>query len=322
MLRTSRSSSRRLEVFLLIATVLVGCRRHRVRAHRVARTQPSQSASVVASASVAPDPPRARSFMLSLPTGNTNPYGKPNVWAHVPSTYRADEPLRVVFVFHGFSNCLESFVGSEPASCRPNDPARTAYDLPAQIERSGTRALTIVPQLAYDEKSGDPGVLSSAAALERLTADVLEKTVGRKTEDIDRVAMIALSAGYQAMYATFGAFGDRARDVYFLDAYYAENGPVDRWLFDNLKDFRRDAGRPRHLGVVYTTIEGTQKASRSLATRVLAAGVDAKSFLHNGEPHDVTVEELRTPIAFVFSTREHDDVPKTDLAKAIAASGI
>ncbi len=260
--------------------------------------------------------------MLTLPSGNGNRYGKPNVWAHVPSGYRDEQPLRVVFVFHGFSNCLESFVAAVPASCRPGEPARTAYDLAAQIERSGTRAITIVPQLAYDEKSGDPGVLGSAAALETLTSDVLERIVGRRVDAIDRVAMIALSAGYQAMYATFGAFGDRTRDVYFLDAYYAENGPVDRWLFDNLKDFRRDAERPKHLGVIYTTIEGTQKASRSLATRVLAAGVDAQSFQHSAEPHDVTIEELAAPIAFVFSNREHDDVPKTDIEKAIRASGI
>ena len=255
--------------------------------------------------------------MLSLPEGNTNSLGRPNVWLHAPAAYRADRPLRIVFVFHGFNNCLESFVAAVGVPCRASDPARTAYDLPAQL--AGTGAIAIVPQLAYDEKSGDPGVLGTPAALEKLTARALEE-LGRKNDDVERVAMLAISGGYQTMYATLGAFGDRLHDVFLLDAYYAEDGPVDAWLWKNRARFAGDT--PWHLGVIYTAIEGTQRASRGLAARVLASGVDSKTFLHNAEPHDVTIDELRTPIAIVYSSREHDDVPRTDLAKAIAASGI
>jgi len=259
--------------------------------------------------------------MLTLESGNSNALGKPNVFVHVPASYRAERPLHVVVVFHGFENCLESFVSAMGLPCRPGGDARTGTALAAQLDRTGTGAITIVPQLAYDEKSGDPGVLTDGPALERLVGEALGKTIGR-AGPVERVAMIAISGGYQPMYTTLPAFGDRVRDVFFLDAYYAEEGPVDRWLFANLADFARDAARPRRLGVIYTMIEGTQRASRGLAARVLATGIDAKNFLHNGDAHDVTIEELRNPIAIVHSNREHEDVPRVDLGKAVAASGI
>jgi hypothetical protein len=309
-----------LEVLLLVVFVVLGCRRHRVRPHRITRPAPSVSATAIVTDAAAP--PRVRSIMLTLASGNTNPLGKPNVWAYVPASYREDGPLRLLFVFHGFNNCLESFVSDVGVACRPGDPARAAADLAAQIDRSGTSAIALVPQLAYDEKSGDPGVLSSGAALEKLSAEALDKLGIRKLEEVERVAMIAISGGYRAMYATLGAFGDRLRDVYLLDAYYAPDGPVDAWLWKNLGDFTRDAANPRHLGVIYTSLVVPQGASRALAARVLATGIDAKNFVHNGEAHDVTIEELRTPIAFLYSNREHDDVPRADIEKVIAASGL
>lgn len=295
-------------------------------------------ATVVAPASVAPavvQPSQGRAFSLTLPSGNSNGFGKSNLFAYVPAAYRADRPLRVVVVFHGFQTCLDSLVGDAAVPCKPWDAPRVAIDIPSQVEKTGTGALVLVPQLAYDEKLGDPGVLDNGPALEKLARDAIEGPLAdalgpRKLEDVERVAMIAISGGYQALYAVLGpeghgAFGDKLRDVYLLDAYYAEEGAVDSWLWKNLADFAPNAPHPRHLGIVYSGLESTRVYSQAFAARVAVAmqkdGL-ATGFLHRDTPHEPTAEELATPVSFVFSSREHDDIPRTDLGRVMAACGI
>ncbi|MBI2391412.1 MAG: hypothetical protein HYV09_17615 [Deltaproteobacteria bacterium] len=263
---------------------------------------------------------------MTLPSGNPNTFGKPNLWAHIPCAYRADRPLRLAFVFHGHANCLESLVGDAGVRCRPGDAPRIAHDVAAQVDRSGTGAIVLVPQLAYDERHGDPGVLDSGPALEKLAREALEGPLSpalgaRRLADVERVAMIAISGGYQALHAVLGAFGDRTREVFLLDAYYAEHGPVDAWVDKHVADFARGGARPRRLGVIYSGLDSTRPLTQAFAARVAAAmqkdGL-ATSMLHRDVPRDPTVDELATPVAFLFSDKDHDDIPRTDLAKVLA----
>jgi hypothetical protein len=279
------------------------------------RLTPPATSSAVASSSapvVAPSapPPVAVAKFLTVTTGNVNGFGKPNAWAYIPSAFAKDKPLRVTFVFHGFSNCLESIVSAEGKICR--DATRTGYDLPAQIDRSATSSIVIVPQLAYDEKSGEPGVIDNAPAFEKFTREVLDAMGEPRAPD--RVTMVAMSGGYQALYCVLPAFGDKLRDVYMLDAYYAEEGPVDAWLIKNAADFEK---RTRKLAVIYSTLDGPRVASQGFAARAVLI---APSTVHNKEPHDITVDDLSASVAFLYSNRDHDDIPKTDIAKVLAAS--
>lgn len=283
----------------------------------------------------APPPPVAHSFSLTLPSGNQNGFAKPNLWAYVPAAYRADKPLRLIVLFHGFNSCIEALVADAGVPCKSWDAPRAALDLPAQIDRSGTSAVVLVPQLAFDDKIGDPGVLDSGPALEKLAREALEgplaDVVGpRKPEDVERVAMIAISGGYQALYAALGpeghgAFGDRVRDVLLLDAYYAEEGAVDAWMTRYLSDFSSTAQHPRHLSVVYSWLESTRVYSQAFAARAGVAlqheGLSA-SILHRDVAHEPTVEEFAQPVSFLFSSKEHDDIPKTDIARAISGFGL
>ncbi len=295
---------------------------------------PVVSASVPpapASASVAPAPPTARSFSLTLASGNPNSFGKSNLWAYVPAAYRADRPLHVVIVFHGFNSCLDSFVGDAGAPCKPWDAPRVAIDLPSQIDKSGTGAIVLVPQLAYDDKTGDPGVLGDGPALEKLAREAIEGPLSdaigtRKLEDVAHVAMFAISGGYQALYAVLGpdgkgAFGDRLRDVALLDAYYAEEGAVDTWLWKNLAEFSSDAGRPRHLAVLYSGLDSTRGVSQAFAARAAIAlqreGMSA-SMLHRDTARAPIIEELPrlTAIPVLFDVAKHDDIPRADIVAA------
>jgi hypothetical protein len=313
------------------------------RASAVAPTAASPASPAAAAPSSSPAPaapssspaPVGRAFSMTLPGGNSNPFGKPNLWAYVPAAFRADRPLRLVFVFHGFSSCIESFVGPTSLPCKPWDAPRTAADLPAQIERSRTGALVLVPQLAYDERLGDPGVLHEGAALERLTREALEGPLAdaigaRRLDDVERVAMIAVSGGYQALFAALGpepkaAFGDKLRDVALLDAYYAEASAIDAWLWRNLTDFDVEAARPRHLAVVYSGLPPTRGYAQAFAARAaleLQREGLAASLLHRDVAREPTVEELAVPVSFLFSSKEHDDIPRADIARAISAFGI
>jgi hypothetical protein len=250
--------------------------------------------------------------MLSVKSGNLTPFNKPNVWAHVPAAFAADRPLHVAIVFHGLNNCLESLVGDAGVACRPNDPPRIPYDLAAQIDRSGTSAVVLAPQLAYDEKHGEPGVLDNGPALAKLTRDALAALGIDKP--IDRATMIAISGGYQALYAAMDAFGDKLRNVYLLDAYYAEWGPVDQWLKAHGEKFP-----PRRLAVIYSALEVPRKPSQAFATR---AATFFASTVHNSTPHDVTIDELTSPVVFTYSRAEHDEIARTDVAKVLAIRAV
>lgn len=338
-----RTSSVTISAWVGIALAsLAGCRRAPERDRGtpavgsgpgVASAGSIASAGTSASASATPSPaspPRtSQTFALTVASGNATPPGEPNVWAYVPAAYRADRPLSLVFVFHGFENCLRSLVAETGAPCRPGGPARTSLDLRAQIDRSGTGAITVVPQLAYDAKSGDPGALGSGAALERLAKELVEgplaSALGNRTlADVDRVATIAISAGFLTTFATLGAFPGKLRDVYLLDAYYVEGGPVDAFLFEHLSLFARNAPRPRRLGVVHSALEATRAPAAGLATRASAALAKAglaSSFVRRVEPGDPTVEELAAPVSIVRSHREHDEIPRVDIEKVLAALG-
>lgn len=305
-------------------------------ASEVAAASASASAAPVAVSTAPPvAAPTARAFLLTLASGNQNVFGKPNLWAYVPAAYRADRPLRLVFVFHGFNSCLDSLVSDAGVPCKPYDAPRATLDLASQIDRTGTGAIVLMPQLAYDEKLGDPGALDGGPAIEKLTREALEGPLAdaigpRRLDDVERVAMFAISGGYQALYAALGpdgkgAFGDRLRDVALLDAYYAEEGAVDTWLGRNLAEFSVDAGRPRHLAVVYSWIETPRLYAQAFAARAAFAlqreGLSA-SILHRDQPKEPTVEELATPVSFLFSSKDHDDIPRADIARAISAFGI
>ena len=70
--------------------------------------------------------------------------------------------------------------------------------------------------------------------------------------------------------------------------------------------------------VIYSALDGPRVPTQGFAAR---AATLFKDTVHKSEPHDIAQEELAAPVAFLFAKAEHDDIPKTDLAKCLAAGG-
>jgi hypothetical protein len=231
----------------------------------------------------------------------------------VPSGRTEAQPLWLVVVFHGHSNCLAAFAGPGPARCRPGGELRPSADLAAQIERSGTGAIAVVPQLAFDRPTSDPGRLDGPRALEALLREILDEHLGLAGRPIARLGLAAVSGGYVALERTMGAAA--VRDLIFLDASYADGGQLERHVVARAQDYVRGA---RRLIIVHSDLRTTTEPARTLGARIRRT-MPAGSFAIRETPAEPTAEELGATIAILAVPREHDAIPAQDLGPILAA---
>jgi hypothetical protein len=284
----------------------------------VGRTRPSRGVPST------PDP-RGKAFTFRVRT-NTDPgEGKPNAWVYVPSAFdRQTDKLRIALIFHGWQNCLDSYVKPGGGHCRIG--RRTGYDVPGQTEKSGTKAIVVIPQLAYEKKSSDPGPLGEPgglrAFLRELVEEWLEPVLGRyRYEDIERVALLASSGGWQALNPALLYGGvDAVKDVYMLDAFYKDE-PLTEYFLDRLPRFQDGSLR---FGLVYCTHIGLSSLAsktfgKRLSTALAERGVRAR-FRDDGP--EAELAELEAPFAVLPTHHGHDDMVNQYLWRFLRASGL
>jgi hypothetical protein len=272
---------------------------------------------------------------LKLHLRNGNDVVHKNTWVYVPRAFDPNKKLHVAIIFHGYKNCVDSYVSPHGLPCREGEDPRTGYDIPAQVDRSGTGAIFVVPQLAFDERSSDPGKLGKIGGLRRFVKELVEEALApyvgaHDYEDVERVMLLASSGGYEALVPalTIGQV-DRVRDVYLLDAFYVDNAAMNTFVREHPEAFRPDAADPRHFGLVFCRKSGTARQSRDLGQRLgtfMEAHGNAAYYAYDGASHrDRTgpaLDDLRVP-AFVYVSRlEHDQVVSRYLWQFLAVSGI
>lgn len=288
-------------------------------------------------ASAAPDPRPAvaatgRVLTFRLRSGTTPPDGRPNAWVYVPRAFDPARPLHVTVLFRGFKNCIRSYVSADGKRCRPGGKIRTGYDVPEQVERSGTSSLVVVPELAYDEPSSDPGKLGDPGGLRAFLTELVEQALApdlgaHRFADVERVALMASSGGYQALLPALAHGGVEAvRDVYLLDALYVDAPALNAFVEGHLGDFRPDAERPARFAMIYCHHgSGTRKESVGFGARAVARMVEAGlgSWAATGEDAEGAPDAvLRAPVVVLGTTRMHDTIVRDYLWKLLAASGI
>ncbi|MBK7397730.1 MAG: hypothetical protein IPJ34_15895 [Myxococcales bacterium] len=270
------------------------------------------------------------SAFLTVPSGNpvhgeAVSGGQPNVWVHVPAHFDWEaEKLSVVVVFHGFHNCLRSFVASTGQPCKRFQYPRTAYDLVGQFARAEARSIVVVPQLAYDAHASDPGVLGRAGAVRTLVTDALAARpfVGdRGVEAIGRVAYVSASGGFEALYPALARGGFAVDDVLVLDGFYGSSPELDAWV-DGAIDALASP-RPKRLAIVYatseTTLPPTEAFGEALRARLGPRG-GAASLRFETKESALAVTDLTAPFSIVHSLETHDDVARVELWKLLAAA--
>jgi hypothetical protein len=260
---------------------------------------------------------------------------RPNTWVYVPSAFDpAKQKLHIVVIFRGFKNCIDSYTSAHGLPCVAGRPARTGYDVANQVERSGTGAIVVLPELAFDQPNAEPGALGLPGGLKAYLKELVEESladaIGKHAfEDIDRVALFASSGGYQALVPAL-AFGevDAIRDVYLFDAMYGENAAITGFLRDHVRDFSPTADKPRRFSLIYChKFTGTQSASLQFGRHVekwfAEAGLaDRVVFEPYLKPVGPSFDDLR-PSVTVYRTRlEHDQIVANYLWQYLLASGI
>ena len=287
--------------------------------------------SLVDAEAVAPTRREAKTLTYRLTTGTKPPRDLPNAWVYVPAGFEPRQrALHVVVIFHGYSNCISSYVSEKGERCGPGTPKRTGYDIPAQGVKSGTRALLVVPQLAFDARSSDPGPLGEPNGLRAFLGELLERLapeIGVHTlADVDRLGLLAASGGYMALFPALKQGGVDVRDVFMLDTLYYFDHPALDFVHDHIADFAAGASGGRRLSLIWCNGAGTEEASQYFADRVqtemMRAGLESSMHVRSEPPRPTSVEDLRAPISILHSSLYHDDVTREDLWKMLAASGI
>ncbi len=269
-----------------------------------------------------------------LAAGNDAPDNRPNAWAYIPSRFNPSAPIHLVFLFHGFRNCIFSYTSLGGRPCEPMGPKRTGYDLVNQMEHAESGAILVVPEIAFNEATSNPLKLGYKGALHTFIVELLDKALApyigeHRSGDIERLALGASSGGYQAMLPVL-EFGDEpVTDLYFFDALYLDplkGGAVGDFLWSTVDDFDPSRAVPKkRFGVIYTDNGGTTVQSETLVRDVKNWLGDAGRESWGGfEKRDAepTVDDLRPPISIVFSGSEHDKIMHRDFWTIIRASGL
>lgn len=273
---------------------------------------------------------------LWVPTG-VQEEGRANVWVHVPSRFDQGKALRVVVIFRGYKNCIDSYVSRTGLPCAPGRLARTGYDVAAQAERARTSALVIVPELAFDTQSSDAGPIQTAGGLARFLTDVLgalRTTIGRRTvADVERLTLMASSGGYEALMPVMQSGGVPVDEVALFDSLYVDNATFTNFVVGHEDAFLPGAKRPRRFSLLYCKAQ--KVAGETFGRRLETAVLRTRSPGHKGKaappadpalvrfhpwPKLPRLDDLRAPVTIFNVPMEHDEVVATYLWQVLRTS--
>jgi hypothetical protein len=284
---------------------------------------------LVASGAARAAPVTATTVTLRLPATAPNA-SHPDVLVRVPPTFAADGPVNVVVFLHGWSTCVAVVVAPTDGACRPGGKVRPAFDLVAQFDAARANALLVVPQLAYDQPSSDPGRLAAPGALRRLVAEVLAApelaaALGRRRAlaDLGRVVVFAHSGAILPLGRVLLTGGLEVSEAHLLDALYRHHDEIYAWARRHRAQFSPDDPGSHRLTFVYTDRERTGPGTRRLLARIgglLPPARAARTLASHARLTPPPPGLLRVPIVAVRTPLDHDLIPRRLLAPLLAES--
>ncbi len=160
-------------------------------------------------------------------------YNDNRVLVHVPAGFDARKPGVIVVFFHGHGATLERDV-------------RDRQLLPKQISESGTNAVLVAPQLAYDAADSSAGKFWERDGLKRFMAEAAQQLAqvygDARSEDIFAkmpVVIVSYSGGFEtaAWSLHVGGLGKRVIGVVLLDSLYGHLDKFASWIAKNRHAF-------------------------------------------------------------------------------------
>jgi hypothetical protein len=245
----------------------------------------------------------------------------PNVIVHVPDGFDRTHPIDVVVYIHGFNNCIANVLGDTDSACTPGGPLRIATGLAAQLEVSERNAVLVVPEVAFDAATSDPGALGDdggfRALLDEALAAVPPPLGPIAPAEVGHVMVASHSGGYLAVALMITIGGVDVDEVWLFDSLYGATASFDAWVEADLAGF---AGS-RRFASFYTTTGGTQANNEAMATRAAAWVAADPSVLVDDRSTDTWPDETyHHGLLFKHSALSHDGVPRYYFERVLATS--
>jgi pimeloyl-ACP methyl ester carboxylesterase len=235
---------------------------------------------------------------------------RPNAVVYVPDGYDASHPEVVVFL-HGFYNCAANVLRGANGTC--GGAVRNAYNLAGQLDAAGKHPLLVVPELAYDRASSDPGDFATPGVFSSMIDDLFA-ALGDRAGSVDNLAHVVVashSGGYRAAAAIATAGGKRVDELWLLDSLYGETDAFDAFA----------QRPPARFTDIYTVGGGTLAASQAMIGRV-AAWEDASEIVDDRGKKILTDDDFEHAFVWKQSGLAHDDVPRYYFGRLLATSGL
>jgi len=233
---------------------------------------------------------------------------RPNAVVYVPDGYDASHPEVVVFL-HGFYNCAANVLRGANGTC--GGAVRNAYNLAGQLDAAGKHPLLVVPELAYDRASSDPGELATPGVFAAMVDDLFAAMGDRagSVGDVAHLVIASHSGGYRAAAAIVTTGGKRVDELWLLDSLYGETDAFDSFV---------QAG-PARFADVYTVYGGTLAASQAMIERA-HDWVDASQILDDRGKRILSDADFAHELVWKLSGLSHDDVPRYYFGRLVATS--
>jgi hypothetical protein len=264
----------------------------------------------------------AATHALSIEAGAFPPsLDHPNVIVEVPPGFDPAGPVDLVVYIHGFYNCITNVLGDTDSACTPGGSARAATGLASRLAASQRNALLVLPEVAFDEASSDPGALGADGGFRALldeTLATLPPPLGPIAyADLGHVIVASHSGGYLAV-ASMITIGDVDVDeVWLFDSLYGAAASFDAWVLDDLAGL---AGT-RRFATFYTSTGGTQANNQAMADRAAGWVASDPSVLVDDRTTETWPDETyHHGLLFKHSALSHDGVPRYYVERVAATS--
>lgn len=247
----------------------------------------------------------------------------PNAIVAVPPGFDRRAPVDVVVYIHGFNNCITNVLGDTDTECTPGNGVRIATGLAAQLDLAGMNALLVLPEVAYDQASSDPGAFADDGGFRAFLTEslaTLPAPLGPITlDEVAHVIVASHSGGYAAVASIITVGGVDVDEVWLFDSLYGYEATFDDWIMSDLASF---AGA-RRFATFYTATGGTLDNNYAMADR--AAGwvaADPSVLVDDRTTATWADATYHHGLLFKASMLSHDGVPQYYVERMVATSDL
>lgn len=236
----------------------------------------------------------------------------PSVLVFAPKGFDPTQKLQIIVYIHGHNNCVTNVLGATDSSCdsAKKTPTRSASHLAAQVSAAAKNVLLILPEVAYDMASSDPGKLGEKNGFSKFLQEVLGKLpdeIGKKTlADVATVTVASHSGGYWATASIATQGGVPIEQIWLLDSLYGSYPSYVDWIQSNVAGLSGASKWNHRFFTVYTDGGGTMALSQQLAAATQPL-VPAASWLHDTTTSTWKADSYAHGLLFKHSALTHHE---------------